>query len=176
MSSRLAVLATAAAVAFTMVPVGAANAASPVKVAVPAPGGGGGGGGAGYAGCYRVSHTIYGPYNFAFCLNRNKGGNYTVTGGGLNCNGGLDWYDSGNGRIDIDLYRAGCGRGTDWTGDSLSCRAPGFRPPVISGNLGPLNLSVAVPVPGSSGIDQLNCTYSPATRGYSPVSVTARRT
>ena len=97
---------------------GGAAAQSPaVSVAVPAPGGGGG-----VTGCYRVAHTIYGPYNFSFCLNGRGGGSYKVTGGGLNCNGGLDWYSAGGGRTEIDLYRTPRGRGTDRTGDSLTCR------------------------------------------------------
>jgi hypothetical protein len=154
-----------------------AAAQSPaVSVAVPAPGGGGG-----VQGCYRVTHSIYGPYRMSFCLNRGRGGSYTVNGGGLNCNGGLDWYDQGGGRVQIDLYRAPCGRGTDWTGDSLSCRGrggplyqgggvPGAIAGAIAGGLG-----VAVPAPGGGGYSSLNCTYYPVAGGYSPVSVTANR-
>ena len=153
---RMAAMAVAAVVAMTGGSMTVANAQSPaVSVAVPAPGGGGG-----YAGCWYVTHTIYGPYNLSYCLNRNRGGSYQVTGGGLNCNGGLDWYDKGNGKIAIDLYRAPCGRGTDWTGDSLSC---------LGANA---NLGVAVPTPA---FNKMSCTYRPVQPGYATIGVTARR-
>jgi len=177
MFKQVFAFAAAIAVAVTLVPLGTAVAKSPaVSVAVPSPGGGGGGGG-GLTGCYRVTHTIYGPYSMSFCLNRGRNGTYQVTGGGLNCNGGLDWYEQGGGRVEIDLYRAGCGRGTDWTGDSLSCRSNGWTPPpLFSGNIGGIGISVPAPSIPFPGTSQLNCTYRPAAGGYAPISVTARRT
>ena len=107
-SIRMAGLAAAAAMIATLAPAGFASAQTMTpQIAVPAPGGGGG-----IQGCYRVSHTIYGPYRMSFCLNRGRAGTYQVTGGGLNCNGGLDWYDQNNGRVEIDLHRSRCGSGT----------------------------------------------------------------
>ena len=98
-----------------------------------------------------------------------NGGSYQVNGGGLNCNGRLDWYPGRNGRVDIDLYRSACGgRGTDWTGDSLNCRT-GWR---VFGNQLP---GVAVPAPPGPRGNTLNCTYVPQASGYSPIQVTARR-
>lgn len=156
---------------------GGAAAQSPaVSVAVPAPGGGGG-----VAGCYRVAHTIYGPYNFSFCLNGRGGGSYKVTGGGLNCNGGLDWYSAGGGRTEIDLYRTSCGRGTDWTGDSLTCR-PLLQGGNVAGAIGgaiagAISGGFGVPAPAvpAPGFATLGCTYKPVAGGYSPISVTANR-
>ncbi|MDB5536020.1 MAG: hypothetical protein JWQ65_895 [Devosia sp.] len=42
-------------------------------------------GGALLAGCYRVTERLYGPYRMDFCLEQR--GTYTVTGGGVRCNG-----------------------------------------------------------------------------------------
>lgn len=171
---RMAGTAVAAlAVAMSVSVTGAVAQSPAVSVAVPAPGGGGG-----LAGCYRVSHTIYGPYNFSFCLNRGGRGTYKVTGGGLNCNGGLDWYSQGS-RTEIDLYRSSCGRGTDWTGDSLTCR-PLLQGGGISGAIGgaiagAISGGLGVPAPSVPGFSTLGCTYKPVAGGYSPVSVTANR-
>ena len=162
-----------AAIAVGAMTTGAVAQSPAATVAVPAPGGGG------YAGCYRVTHTIYGPYQMSFCLNSNRKGTYKVTGAGLNCNGGLDWYDQGGGRAQIDLYRASCGRGTDWTGDSLSCRA-GSGPLLQGGVGGAIAGAIAgglgVPVPSIPSYGTLACTYYPVAGGYSPISVTAKRT
>jgi hypothetical protein len=167
MQTALKLLLAAAALVFApvSVPAVAQDSMGPM-VAVPAPGGGGGGG---VSGCYRISGTIYGPYRMQFCLNPKGSGNYQVNGGGLNCSGGLDWYNRNNGRVDIDLYRSQCGRGTQWTGDALACRIPGWRP---LGNKGP---TVAVPVPGGGGVNSLNCRYNPMAGGYQPIQVTANR-
>jgi hypothetical protein len=138
------------------------------RVAVPAPGGGGGGGGGwGLNGCWNIQGRIYGPYRMNFCLRGNGGGTYNVTGGGLNCNGRLDWYTGRNNRVDIDLYKSQCGRGTAWTGDSLNCRSSWN---LLGNNKGP---TVAVPVPG--GGNRLQCTYNPQASGYYPTQVTAVR-
>ncbi len=172
---RMAGLAAAAATVASFAPLGASAQTMTPQIAVPSPGGGGGS-----QGCYRVSHTIYGPYRMSFCLNRGRAGTYQVTGGGLNCNGGLDWYDQNNGRVEIDLHRSRCGSGTDWTGDSLSCRISGWRPFTQGGVggaignaiVGAIQNQVAVPAPSYSS---LNCTYRPAAGGYAPMSVTANR-
>jgi hypothetical protein len=126
-------------------------------------------GGSGVEGCYRVDGTIYGPYRLAFCLQTRS--SYTVKGGGLDCKGGLDWYDQGKGRIEIDLYKAKCGSGQAWTGDSLSCNVPDWKP--ITVKLGYNKLKIPVPVKKYS---TLNCTYNPISGGYKPVKVTAKRT
>jgi hypothetical protein len=136
------------------------------RVAVPAPGGGGGGGGWGVQGCYRIQGTIYGPYRMEFCLKGRGNGDYKVKGGGLDCKGGLDWYFNNRGRLDIDLYRSFCGRGTQWTGDAMKCQT-GWSP---FGKSGP---KIAVPAPIGGGT--LNCRYLPQTSGYSPIQVTAVR-
>jgi hypothetical protein len=124
----------------------------------------------GLVGCYRIQGTIYGPYRFQFCLRRGSG-SYQVTGGGLNCNGDLDWYDRGRNRVEIDLYKAKCGSGMQWTGDSLSCRGSGIKPLTFGAG----DVQVAVPMP-IKGPFTLNCTYNPVARGYKPINVTAKRT
>ena len=168
MQTGLKFLLAAAAFAFApvSVPAVAQDSVGPM-VAVPAPGGGGGGGGV--RGCYRISGTIYGPYRMQFCLNARGSGTYQVNGGGLNCSGGLDWYNRNNDRVDIDLYRSQCGRGTQWTGDALACRIPGWRP------LGKSGPRIAVPVPGGGNVNSLNCRYNPMAGGYKPIQVTANR-
>jgi len=162
----LAAIATLAMIA----PSGAAMAAPDdtmnATVAVPARGDAGG-----PAGCYRVQGPVYGQYRMTFCLSGRGAGNYQVTGAGLSCNGGLDWYDGRNGRVEVDLYRSLCGRGQAWTGDSLSCRADAWRPTVkVPG------IKVAVPVPvGPPSYNTLNCTYNPVVGGYGPIQVTVVR-
>jgi hypothetical protein len=167
---KLSAALVAAALAFGVAGGGAAFAddqsMSPM-VAVPAPGGGGGSGSWGLTGCYDIQGKIYGPYRMSFCLRGNGGGSYQVNGGGLNCNGGLDWYTGKGNRVDIDLYRSKCGRGTQWTGDSLNCRSTWN----LLGGGGGKKPTVAVPVPG--GGNRLNCTYNPQASGYYPTQVTA---
>ena len=63
-----------------------------------------------------------GPYRLTFCLDRR--GTYTVRGGGLNCDGRLDWRTAGR-NIHIDLRRASCGRGQAWERASIECRSAG---------------------------------------------------
>jgi len=106
----------------------------------------------GFIGCYRVQGTLYGPYRMSFCLRRNSG-SYQVSGGGLNCNGSLDWYDRGKARVEVDLYRSKCGSGMSWSGDSLSCTGNSSQQPAT-----------------------LNCLYQPVAGGYKPTRVVAKRT
>src|SRR5262245_10727388 len=110
------------------VPASAAQQSPMVAVPAPVPGGGG----AGVTGCYSVSGVMYGQYRMSFCLNRNGGGNYQVRGGGLNCSGNLEWYDTNNGRVSVDLDRSFCGGGMQWTGDSMNCRVNGWKPFVFN--------------------------------------------
>ncbi len=111
---------TAGFLAFSFV---AAFAQAP-QIAVPTPGGGNGGNqGSSYAGCYMVSQNLYGPYRMSFCLNRGGNGSYQVTGGGLYCNGQLNWSDRfGDARI--SLQYSWCGNRTGWTADTIVCSAP----------------------------------------------------
>lgn len=119
-------------------------------------------GGADFAGCYRVQGPLYGPYQMTFCLKQR--GTYTVTGGGIKCNGRLDW-DSNGRQIDIDLRRSSCGNGVAWSADSLSCRPGG-----IFGGAVPFVVVPDVPV-----LQTLRCTYFPAAPGYRDTRITARR-
>lgn len=152
-------------------PASAAQQMSPM-VAVPAPVPGGGG--AGVTGCYNVDGVMYGQYRMSFCLDRNGGGNYNVRGGGLNCNGGIEWYDTNNGRVSVDLDRSFCGRGMQWTGDSMNCRVSGWSPKFgIKG--GGFEANVAVPVPVPPIFKTLNCRYVPMAGGYSPINIVARK-
>jgi hypothetical protein len=158
------------------------------QIAVPAPGGNPGypGNQGGFEGCYRVNQNLYGPYRMSFCLNRNGGGSYQVTGGGLNCNGRLSWRDwAGDARI--RLQYSWCGRATGWTADTLVCSMERTQwPPYQPGPVWPFNQpqggqwnqpQIAVPVPAPQPTaGNLRCSYYPAVRGYQPISVTAQRT
>ena len=121
-----------------------------------------GGGGAYVAGCYRVQQRLYGPYKMEFCLQRR--GNYTIIGGGVTCNGQLDWRVRGR-DITIDLRRTSCGKGVAWSADSMSCRSSGLMSGILARIIVP-----DVPVLGS-----LRCTYMPSERGYDDMTITARR-
>lgn len=138
-----------------------------VAVPSPTPGGGGGLPGLGIAGCYTVSPQLYGPYNMSFCLGGGRGSTYHVIGGGLNCNGNLNWSTQGR-NVSINLQRSTCGRGQDWSADRMSCTVVGF--------VGAILPKVVVPSrPGIPGFGDLNCTYYPSERGYHPMTVRARR-
>jgi hypothetical protein len=160
---RFARLAAAATIfSFAAITAAGAQGVTP-QIAVPD------NGGTGIEGCYRVEGTIYGPYRLAFCLQNRS--NYTVKGGGLDCKGGLDWYHQGKGRVEIDLYKSKCGSGQAWTGDSLTCKVPDWKPITIK--LGYNKIKVPAPVKKYS---TLSCTYNPIGGGYKPVKVTAKRT
>jgi hypothetical protein len=124
----------------------------------------GGGGGIGLGGCYRVAERLYGPYTMSFCLSSKS---YKVSGGGLSCNGSLNWSSSGR-NISIKLRRSTCGRGQAWSADSMSCTVVGF--------LGAVLPKVIVPDrPGMPGFGDLNCTYTPSEHGYRPTRIRANR-
>ena len=158
------------------------------NIAVPVQGG--------LDGCYRISQSLYGPYRMSFCLDNGQG-SYRVTGGGLDCRGGIDANAYGR-RVDIALSYAQCGRGTAWTADNLYCQAVfagggyggglsggfGGNSGAYAGRSGPSSRiavpeiavpDVAVPVPVPAYIAGLRCTYDPAVGGYPQMSVTARR-
>jgi hypothetical protein len=127
---------------------------------------GGGNGGIGIGACYRVTERLYGPYSMSFCLTGR--GSYKVIGGGLNCNGSLNWSTSGR-NVNIRLQRSTCGRGQAWSADSMSCTVVGF--------LGAVLPRVVVPDrPGIPGFGDLSCTYNPQPHNYKPVRIRARRT
>lgn len=144
---------------------------SPVPAPVPSPGGS-------FFGSWQVSQDLYGPYRMTFTLGQFGGGSYSIRGGGLYCDGGLDWYQSGNSAV-VSLRYSYCGNNVGWTGDSMTCRAndgyPGNwqfqgRPDAIAVP----QQGIAVPVPSQSA-NQLRCTYQPAVRGYQPISILADR-
>lgn len=103
------------------------------------------------SGCYRAVGRIYDSYRFEFCLKRR--GTYTVTGGGLRCEGRLRWELSGPG-VDVDLRRTSCGRGKAWSADSMWC-----RPNLLIGFL------AAIAKARQPLLAALNCDYRPA-RGH----------
>jgi hypothetical protein len=127
-------------------------------------------------GCYRITERLYGPYRMEFCLERR--GNYTVTGGGVTCNGRLDW--SARGRdISIDLRRTSCGKGVAWSADSLECRATGLFGGFGGGKSDGPSVQVIVPdrpgLPNIPFLGSLRCKYDPSEKGYKTVNVVARR-
>ena len=124
------------------------------------------GGGSSGVGCYSVVEKLYGPYSMNFCLGVR--GSYTVTGGGLSCNGRLTSSVAGR-KLDIRLQRTSCGRGKAWSADWISCDSNG-----IIGGIVPF---VAVPDrPGIPALTTITCTYTPAVPSYSPRMIRARRT
>jgi len=172
-----------------VLPLTAAFAQAP-QIAVPQPPGGPGGGypAAGFEGCYAINQDLYGPYRMSFCLNRSGNGSYRVTGGGLNCNGWLNWSERRNGSAQINLQYSWCGRGVGWTADVLVCQAQQPQWPPFPPFGGPgwwwqngqpqqqqPGARIAVPTPPPVTAS-LRCTYQPAVRGYQAISVLADRT
>lgn len=131
---------------------------------------------AAYDGCYNINHDLFGPYRMSFCLNRYGSGQYQVTGGGLSCNGQLNWRDAG-GEARIDIHYSWCGRGVGWSADTMVCSPlqpqwPQHNPAQTPGVWNGPNARIAVPVPVPVSQD-LRCSYYPGVRGYQPVSVIA---
>lgn len=156
---RLALLASLVVVSFASAIAGPAP-----QIAVPQPPWGYPGQPAqGFEGCYRIDQHLYGPYLMSFCLDNNGNGSYRVTGGGLDCNGGLNWWHEGNGQAQINLYESLCGAGMRWTADTITCSIP------------PLQAvpQIAVPVPSGGS---LSCLYQPSVRGHVRTYVRAHRT
>ncbi|MCX7889548.1 MAG: hypothetical protein N2422_07430 [Rhodobacteraceae bacterium] len=73
------------------------------------------------AGCYKADRKLYGPYAFTFCLKRR--GAYAASGGGLKCEGKLDWQVEGRRRVEIDLARGRCNGNKAWAAAQVSCKA-----------------------------------------------------
>src|SRR6201999_47882 len=80
-------------------------------------------GGALVAGCYRVPERIYKSYHLSFCLERR--GTYEVSGGGVYCNGKLNWTGKGS-VVTVRLQRTSCGNGVAWSADTMTCRPNGL--------------------------------------------------
>ncbi|MHA1559476.1 MAG: hypothetical protein ACTSWI_02245 [Alphaproteobacteria bacterium] len=145
------------------------------QIAVPTPPGGDGPT-ANIEGCYSVSQSLYGPYFLGFCLNRWGGGSYQVTGS-LYCNGRVDWQREWNGSIQINVHHTSCGRGIDWSADTMVCSVSSPQWPLQQPHPGPWRnqpqIAVPTPAPGQS---TMTCTYYPGVRGYYPMPITAQRT
>ena len=123
-------------------------------------------GGALVAGCYRVPERIYKSYHFSFCLEQR--GTYEVTGGGVYCNGRLNWSGKGT-TVSVRLQRARCGNGVAWSADTMTCRPNGLFSGVLP--------RVIVPsLPNLPALGGLRCDYRPAKgSGEKPISFVARR-
>ena len=120
-------------------------------------------GGAIVSGCYRANGRIYGSYTFEFCLKQR--GTYTVTGGGVRCNGRLDWTGQGA-QVSVQLRRTSCGNGVAWSADTMNC-----RPNLL------LGLLALILDPNRPLLSSLTCSYTPVPGGgYAPIRLTARRT
>jgi hypothetical protein len=113
-------------------------------------------------GCFSANRTIFGPYNFSFCLERR--GTYSVRGGGVRCDGRITWRASGR-DIHVNVQRASCGGGVAWEAATMDCRS-------VGGLLGRLAGRV-LDIPRLSS---LRCTYYPTVRHQRPVTFTANRT
>ena len=143
-----------------------------------------------FEGCYQVTQQLYGPYAMGFCLDRRGQGWYAVTGGGLNCNGWIDWTER-RGTAQVNLRYSQCGGGIAWTPDRMSCSPlyPTLPPhwplgsnvaPNYPGGVQPRTAvpqiavpEIAVPVPQYGG--DLRCIYQPSVRGYQAISIIAQR-
>jgi hypothetical protein len=119
-------------------------------------------GGAIVSGCYRSNGRLYGRYQFEFCLQQR--GIYSVTGGGVRCNGRLDWSGRGA-EVSVQLRRTSCGNGVAWSADSMTC-----RPNLL------LGLLALIVNPDRPFLSSLTCNYTPvASSGERPTRFTARR-
>jgi hypothetical protein len=109
--------------------------------------------------CWTANRSLYGPYKLTFCLRSGytgKTGSYQVTGGGMRCDGALNWGKDWTGGYWVHLSRSYCGGGTDWSADRMTCN---FKPewdPYAGRN------RVFVPTPSR----RLTCLYQPVVWGY----------
>lgn len=119
-------------------------------------------GGAIVSGCYRSTGRIYGKHRFEFCLQQR--GNYAVSGGGVRCDGRLDWSGRGA-EVSVQLQRTSCGNGVAWSADTMNC-----RPNLV------LGLLALILDPKRPFLSSLTCTYTPiAGSNERPTRFTARR-
>ena len=119
-------------------------------------------GGALFTGCYHVQQRLYGPYRMTFCLEQR--GTYTVRGGGVRCDGRLNWSAKGR-DINIQLKRTSCGNGVAWSADHMTCRGGGLLPAFLA----------RIIVPDLPVLQTLRCTYTPSVSHERPTQITARR-
>lgn len=131
-----------------------------------------------YEGCYRVDGRIYGPYRLSFCLGSPRDSYYVVRGGGVYCEGSLDWSEGRRG-VQINLARTSCGGGVAWSPDTMRCDFSGGRaePPPPRDRF---DNRPQVVVPDRPGGDrpivsgELTCRYFPAARGFEEITIIAR--
>ncbi|MET3924946.1 hypothetical protein [Devosia sp. 2618] len=119
-------------------------------------------GGAIVSGCYRSTGRIYGKYRIEFCLQQR--GTYFVSGGGVLCDGRLDWTGRGA-EVRVQLRRTSCGNGVAWSADTMTC-----RPNLLLGLLG------LIVSPDRPFLSSLTCNYTPVAGRDGPTRFTARRT
>lgn len=119
-------------------------------------------GGAIVSGCYRSSGRIYGKYRLEFCLLQR--GTYSVSGGGVRCNGRLDWTGRGT-TVNVQLRRTSCGNGVAWSADTMTC-----RPNLV------LGLLALILDPNRPFLSSLVCDYRPVEGSNErPTRFTVRR-
>ncbi|MBN9306316.1 MULTISPECIES: hypothetical protein [unclassified Devosia] len=112
--------------------------------------------------CYAAVGNIYDKYSFSFCLKHR--GTYSVRGGGLRCDGRLNWNVAGV-FVDVRLSRTSCNKGMAWTADTMTC-----RPSLVLGFIAGL-LKEKRPL-----LDNLVCEYTPAKgTGHKKISFIAHR-
>lgn len=122
-----------------------------------------------FDGCYGIVQNLYGPYHMDFCLTQFGGGTYQVYGGGLNCQGSLNWSMWPN-QATIQLNYTNCNRATSWSADVMSCVLVYAPQPYLGPGVDP---RVAIPTP--TPVNGLQCTYQPSVPGYPPMTVQAQR-
>jgi hypothetical protein len=124
-------------------------------------------GGAKFSGCYRANEQLYGPYNFSFCLEQRGG--YRVRGGGVTCEGKLNWWVTNKRDIHVKIDRARCGNGVAWAEAKMRCRGTTLLK-------GPVGKAISkVIVPDYPTITGLRCTYNPSVKGERSRDFNARR-
>lgn len=133
-------------------------------------------GGAFVAGCYKADRTLYGPHWLTFCLERR--GTYTVRGGGLVCDGRVNWNVS-RGEVSITLRRQSCNRNLAWAEADIVCRPRGLVSALLDELLrellGGKSNKPRVVVPDRPTIGKLSCTYYPTVAGAGTREFFARR-
>jgi hypothetical protein len=130
-------------------------------------------GGAVVSGCFRADRPLFGPHWLTMCL-RNRG-TYTVTGGGITCNGRLTWTANGR-NIRINIRRQSCNRGVAWAAATVSCTGTGVVWGILDRLFNPPGASGRVVVPNAPAVRNLHCTYHPTVRGERDTFFIARRT
>jgi hypothetical protein len=120
-------------------------------------------GGARFSGCYRADEDLYGPYRLTFCLRRQ--GTYSIRGGGLRCEGTLNWDVSGR-DINVRIHRTACGNGVAWARARMTCRGT----TLLKGTIGRIISQVLVPE-----LSGLRCAYDPSVSGHKNRTFNAHR-